>query len=307
MQLSLGPVLYWWPREDIEAFYERIVGSPLEVIYLGETVCSKRRALSGAEWIELGRQIQRRGTQVVLSTLALIESGSELAAVRRLCRNGELLVEANDMGAVQLMVDQKLPFVAGAGLNIYNAHTLKLLYRQGMRRWVAPVELCRQSLSDILDAARHAGVGEDLETEVFAFGRLPLAYSARCFTARAHDLNKDDCEFKCLAYPEGLPMATQEGEPVFTINGIQIQSSQMVNLLPHWQEAEETGVGLMRISPVPQHTREVVERFYQVISGTGDGCAPLETLPVTATCNGYWHGQAGIATVDTPAARGLAS
>ena len=44
-----------------------------------------------------------------------------------------------------------------------------------------------------LQAQRPAG----METEVLAFGRLPLAVSARCFTARAHNLPKDQCDFRC--------------------------------------------------------------------------------------------------------------
>jgi len=92
MQLSLGPILYFWPRETIEQFYQQMIDSPVEVIYLGETVCHKRRSFKAAEWIELARQLGASGKQVVLSTLALVEAGSELWEVKRLCRNGELLV-----------------------------------------------------------------------------------------------------------------------------------------------------------------------------------------------------------------------
>ena len=47
----------------------------------------------------------------------------------------------------------------------------------------------------------------DGATEAWAFGRLPLAFSARCFTARHHHLNKDDCGFRCLEDPDGLLLA----------------------------------------------------------------------------------------------------
>jgi collagenase-like PrtC family protease len=296
MQVSLGPILYYWPREGIEGFYEQLLELPLDVIYLGETVCSKRRALSGVEWIELGRQLHRHGKQVVLSTLALVESASELGTVRRLCSNGELLVEANDMAAVRLMTEQKLPFVAGSGVNIYNDHTLSLLYALGLRRWVAPLELSRQGLADILDAAHQAGLDE-LETEVFSFGRLPLAYSARCFTARAANLPKDDCLFSCLDHPDGLALETQEGEPFLTINGVQIQSGQIVNLLPQWQDMEAMGVTMMRISPIARHTRNVVERFCKAIAGDEGTDISMERMLNAATCNGYWQGRAGMANV----------
>ena len=46
MRLSLGPLQYFWPRERVLAFYREAATWPLDVIYLGETVCSKRRELS---------------------------------------------------------------------------------------------------------------------------------------------------------------------------------------------------------------------------------------------------------------------
>mgnify|MGYP006171242927 CR=1 FL=1 len=46
MQLTLGPVLFGWQRQQLLDFYAEMASQPLDVIYLGETVCSKRRALS---------------------------------------------------------------------------------------------------------------------------------------------------------------------------------------------------------------------------------------------------------------------
>src|SRR5690606_12697287 len=125
---------------------------------------------------------------------ALIEAESELATLKRLCDNGDFLIEANDMAGVQLMIDNKLPFVAGPAINIYNYHTLELLHKQGLVRWVMPVELSRQSLAALLAEAKASGLRHDsgvrrsVEAEVFSYGKLPLAYSARCFAARAHNL-----------------------------------------------------------------------------------------------------------------------
>ena len=39
-----------------------------------------------------------------------------------------------------------------------------------------------------------------IETEVMVHGYIPLALSARCFTARALDLPKDQCKRKCIDY-----------------------------------------------------------------------------------------------------------
>jgi collagenase-like PrtC family protease len=297
MRLSLGPILYFWSRPDIEQFYQQILASPVDVIYLGETVCSKRRSLKSAEWIELAKQLSSSGKQIVLSTLALIEAGSELGGVKRLCRNGELLVEANEMGAVQLMAEQKLPFVAGPSLNIYNAQTLQRLYKSGLQRWVMPVELSGNTLADILRDMETMGLADKLETEVFSFGRMPLAYSARCFTARAHNLPKDDCQLKCLDYPEGLAMDSQEGDEFLTINGIQTQSGHISHLLPYWQEMEKLGVALMRISPEAKNTPEVIAHYRETIDSKGQTQSDINTLISSPSCDGYWRGEPGMIAV----------
>jgi len=293
MKLSLGPILYFWPRPTIEDFYQHHINGPVDVIYLGETVCAKRRSLKPAEWIELARQLATSGKQIVLSTLALIEAGSDLSGVKQMCNNGEFLVEANDMGAVQLMVEQKLPFVAGPSLNIYNAQTLRLLHQQGLIRWVAPVEMNADTLKDILNETESMGFRDQIETEVFSFGRLPLAYSARCFTARFRNLPKDHCQFVCQDYPDGLPMDSQEGEAFFNINGIQTQSGRIQHLLPHWQQMQSAGVDLMRISPQAQHTGEIVQRYHEIIQGQPVD-ADIKRYLNAPTCDGYWCGQPGM-------------
>ncbi len=293
MRLSLGPILFFWPRQTVEDFYQQYINSPVDVIYLGETVCAKRRNLKPADWIELAKELANSGKQVVLSTLTLVEAGSDLASVKRLCHNGELLVEANEMGAVQLMVDQKLPFIAGSSLNIYNTYTLKLLYNQGLIRWVMPVELSAKALIDILVDAESLGIRDKIETEVFSFGRMPLAYSARCFTARFRNIPKDSCQFVCQDYPEGLPMDSQEGQILFNINGIQTQSGRIQHLLPYWQQMHEVGVDLMRISPQPQYTGEIIQRYHQVLNGesTDTNIQPYLSAPA---CDGYWCAKSGM-------------
>lgn len=298
MRLSLGPVLYFWSRPTLEDFYQQHINSPVDVIYLGETVCAKRRSLKPAEWIELGKQLAKSGKQIVLSTLALVEAGSDLSGVKQLCSNGELLVEANEMGAVQLMAEQKLPFVAGPSLNIYNAYTLKELHKKGLSRWVMPVELDATTLADIVNDAQTLGFGDDIETEVFAFGRLPLAYSARCFTARFRNVPKDNCQFVCQDYPEGLAMDSQEGEAFFNINGIQTQSGRIQHLLPHWQQMQELGVDLLRISPQPAHTTEIIQRYHQNINNASQDNDIKHYLSAPA-CDGYWRGESGMDYIAT--------
>lgn len=51
MKYSLGPVLYYWSKETLEDFYQQAATSSADTIYLGESVCSKRRATKVGEWL----------------------------------------------------------------------------------------------------------------------------------------------------------------------------------------------------------------------------------------------------------------
>ena len=206
MQLSLGPPQYFWPRERTLAFYREAVTWPLDRIHLGETVCSKRRELGTRDWIALADELAASGKQIVLSTLALIEAESELGALRRIVDHSRFLIEANDLSAVQYCRQRGLPFVAGPTLNIYSAQALSLLIEDGLQRWVPGVEQGHDLIAEMRAAMGELGRRMP-ELEVIAWGRLPLAFSARCFTARALDLAKDDCGFRCIEHPDGLPLA----------------------------------------------------------------------------------------------------
>lgn len=273
-------------------FYAEMLESPVDVIYLGETVCSKRRLLRPEDYWELAERVTAAGKQAVISTLALIESEGELKTLQRICADTRFLIEANDLAALELLEGR--PFVAGHSINLYNQRTLAFLAARGLMRWVLPVELGRETAADLL-AARPEGV----ECELFAFGRLPLAYSARCFTAYNRNLGKDDCQFCCIDYPDGLLVETQDGDPFLAINGIQTQSAGTHNLLPSLDEVTRLGVDLLRISPQSRHTAEVVEVFAKRLAGDLDqaeAMAKLNDWSTSGLCDGYWTGQAGIAT-----------
>lgn len=292
MQYSLGPVLYYWPKAELERFYQAATSSSADVIYLGETVCSKRRAMKVNDWLALARQVANSGKQVVLSTLALLQAPSELGELKRYVENGDFLLEANDLGAVNMAAERHLPFVAGPALNCYNAYTLRLLHRQGMVRWCMPVELSRDWLQNLLNQCDELGFRHQFEVEVFSFGHLPLAYSARCFTARSENRAKDECETCCINYPKGRPVLSQEEQQVFVLNGIQTQSGYCYNLGNELASMQEL-VDIVRLSPQGPETLAMLEQF----RANEQGQRPL-TLVNQTECNGYWKRVAGLELVD---------
>lgn len=295
MKTALGPVLYFWPKQDLLNFYAEIAQQPVDIVYIGETVCSKRREMRFIDWIELADALTNCGKEVVLSTLALLEAESELKALRRLCDNGRFRIEANDMAAVQMLSGAGLPFVTGPGVNVYNIRVLQQLYKSGMRRWVMPVELGASTLEPLLRQASEAGL--DIETEVFSWGRLPLAYAARCFTARYRNLPKDNCSFCCIEYPEGIRTRSQEGTDLFTMNGIQTLSGDIYNLENEIPAMREIGVDILRLSPERQGMEKIIQRFHQRISGDVDTTDSHLIPLLDRSCNGYWYGQPGIERV----------
>jgi len=288
-RLAVGPVLYYWPAEQLQAFYEMVADSPAEIVYLGETVCSKRRSLNLEEWLEIADGLAARGKEVVLSTLALVEAESELKTLRRICENGRFLVEASDMSAVGLLAG-RVPFCTGPTVNLYNARGVEALARLGLRRFVLPVELSRDTC-----AALRAACPPEVEIEVFAFGRLPLALSARCFTARAHNLAKDDCELRCLDYPDGLIARTQEDHPFLNLNGIQTQSAQTHSLLGEVGDVVAAGASVLRLSPQSRQMERVIAAFDAARRGERQAAASdLAGVAPLGFCDGYWRGEAGI-------------
>ncbi|WP_130100266.1 U32 family peptidase [Siccibacter turicensis] len=288
MKYSLGPVLWYWPKATLEAFYQQAATSSADVIYLGETVCSKRRATKTGEWLEMARQLAASGKQVVLSTLGLMQAPSELAEVKRYVDNGDFLIEANDLGTVNMAAERRLPFVAGHALNCYNAVTLNILLKQGMTRWCMPVELSRDWLSHLLDQCEQLGIRDRFEVEVLSYGHLPLAWSARCFTARSEDRPKDECETCCINYPNGRAVHSQENQQVFVLNGIQTMSGYVYNLGNELRSMQGL-VDMVRLSPGGPDTLATLDAF----RANENGDAPLP-LTANSDCNGYWRRLAGL-------------
>lgn len=290
MRVSLAPVPYFWSQEAYFSFYQQVAESPVDIVYLGETVCSKRRSMRLQDWLQIAEKLSEAGKQVVLSTLTLLEAESELQYLTNIARQKDYLIEANDMAAVQVAAEHGNAFVTGCAINVYNNRAMERLADLGMSRWCTPVELGEQDLAPMLEHASALGI----EVEYQVYGRMPLAYSARCFTARHLQLAKDDCQFKCLEYEQGLPVYTQEGDIFAQINGIQTQSGKVTNLLDQWRDLRAAGIEILRVVPVgPADTLNVLDYLHKRIVGK-DESIDLAYPADYEYCNGYWLQQEGM-------------
>ncbi|KIO37673.1 U32 family peptidase [Shewanella sp. cp20] len=278
MKTSLGPIQYCWPKEKVIEFYETAAQSSVPLVYLGETVCSRRRELKFSDYLDLAHMLKAAGKEVVLSTLTLIEAQSEFTELKKQVENGEFAIEANDVGAIYLAKEQGIPFVCGPSVNSYNAATLKKFASWGMQRFVMPLELSKAWLTQVLDDL----APRQVEVEVFGHGYMPLAHSARCFTARHKGLTKDKCQTICIENPEGLLVQTQEDQPLLRLNGIQTQSANYMDLCDQQTQMQALGVDYFRISPSSLASIDLA------------GALPAKSASHDRQCNGYWHQLPGL-------------
>ncbi|WP_243637723.1 U32 family peptidase [Brevundimonas sp. 357] len=290
MEIALGPVFYHWSSERLAAFYESIAAEPaIDRVYLGEVVCGKRSPLTEHALAAAAERLIEAGKTVVWSGLALPATVRDRKAIAALSQVPDL-IEVNDVSALLV---REGPFVAGPLLNVYNEGAVEELARLGCVRLCPNVELSLEAIGEI--AARRPG----MEIELFAFGRLPLALSGRCYHARSHSLHKDACQFVCDQDPDGMTLRTLEGEPFLAVNGVQTQSYGIQ--MPDFSvtELRAAGVNALRLSPHTGDMAAVARAFraYADNSLTARELAENVRAVVSSTpfVGGYLHGQAGVA------------
>jgi O2-independent ubiquinone biosynthesis protein UbiV len=304
LSLTVAPVSYWWDRPTLMHFYAEIADSPARTVVLGEVVCSRRNDYSLADWLDLARDLTQAGKQVRLASLPLVMSEAELRSVRKLVEQADLAVEAGDASALQLLAGtpQRPPCTLGPHLNIYSRDALQEHAALNADVWVAAAELSLDAIARINPPADPVpSAGRPLRTEVQAFGRLALAFSARCFTARHHRLSKDDCDFRCRQDADGLLLSSTEGQPFLVLNGIQTQSAGLHCLINQGAAVRAAGVSQLRLSPCSQDFGAVLTVFDQVFNQGLDaqqGLQHLRTLRLPGRLeDGYARRQPGMAEV----------
>jgi collagenase-like PrtC family protease len=290
MVLAIGPLLFNWAADRVDAFYARIADeAPVGTVYLGEVVCGKRQPLLHDVLARAAERLEKAGKTVIWSTLALPSTLRERRLAAELAADPDHLIEAGDMSAVWSRTPA--PFVAGPLLNVYNAPAAVELARMGCMRLCANVELPLASLAEIGRAC------PGLELELFAFGRLPLALSSRCTQARMEGLHRDACRYVCDRHPDGMDVATIEGQNFLAVNGLQTLSHgcQLVDVPV--TALREAGVSALRLSP---HSLDMVavshlfRRFADELISPEELALLVEALgPPGPLVSGYLHGAAG--------------
>jgi O2-independent ubiquinone biosynthesis protein UbiV len=271
MKFTVGPVLYHWPRNTLTAFYAEIADGPAHTVVLGEAVCARRRELRLDDWLALGHELVQAGKEVVLVSQTLVEAEADLRLIERQAEQGSFAVEAGDASALQLCAG-RVPLVLGPHLNIYSREALQEHADLRSTRWVAPVELGLEALACVNpphDPVR-TPQGDAIVTEAWGFGRLPLAFSARCFTARHHRVPKDACGFVCIENPDGLLLSTTEAQPFLVLNGTQTQSAGVQSLLGEADALRMAGVTRLRLSPCASGFGQVLQDFDAVLNAGAD-------------------------------------
>lgn len=291
-KLTLGPVLFHWSAEEKRDFYFRMADeSPVDTVYLGEVVCSKRAPFFEPYYADVAERIINAGKKVVFSSLAEIMIPRERKMTAGLCDLEEFEVEANDAAALYHLRGK--PHRVGQYFNTYNEETLRHLSRGGATHISLPAELPRESLILLGKAAKAYGV--DLEVQVY--GRVGLALSARCYHARAHGRVKDNCQFVCERDPDGMVLKTLGGQDFLCVNGVQTVSYKCLNLIHEMADMVKAGIGLFRLSPHYCDMVAVSKYFDDVLSGRmGADEAErriAESGLVAPPSNGFYHGREG--------------
>lgn len=291
-QLTIGPVQFHWPAAQWKDFYKRIADeAPVDIVYIGEVICSKRAPFYEPLYEEVTGYLQNAGKKVIFSTLAQVMIKHDRRMVSSMSVLEDSLVEANDASALYHLTGR--PHTIGPFMNAYNENTLTFLTLNGAEHICFPPELPEESLSVLSKRANQLGV----TTEVQVYGRIPLALSARCYHARAHDRIKDNCQFVCEQDADGMALKTLNGNSFLAINGIATMSYTCLNLVQELDDLQGMGISHFRLSPHSHDMVNVARLFRAAMDGSMDTPDIIAGLakerPDIPFSNGFYYKKRG--------------
>ncbi|MGO3928288.1 ubiquinone anaerobic biosynthesis protein UbiV [Rhodopseudomonas pseudopalustris] len=293
MQLTLGPVLYNWKPELWRDFYFRIADeAPVDTVVVGEVVCSKRSPFLDPHIPAVVERLAAAGKTVLMGSLTLMSLPRERKAMLELAADDTFTMEVNDLTCLGMLGGK--PHAIGPFVNIYNEATATYFASRGATRICLPPELPLSAIRAIAQAQ------PDVTFEVFSFGRVPLAISARCYHARLNKLSKDNCKFVCDQDPDGLAVTTLDDEPFLAMNGVQTLSYTSASLLGDVDKLRDAGVGAMRLSPQQCDMVAVAKLFRDVVDGKvagNEGTEKLSAIYPLKQSNGFLYAKPGSAFV----------
>lgn len=288
-KLTLGPLFFNWEAEKRRDFYFRMADeAPIDEVYLGEVVCSKREPFFEPFLDEVINRFKAAKKKIIFSSLAIITLPRERAALEEKTK-GSFLIEANDVAAVQLLQDK--PFIIGPYITILNEGALGYLAKQGAKRIVFAAEVAGKDMISL------AAQFPKMETEVQVFGKQPLAISMRCSHARAYGRDKDHCRKACSRDEDGLIVQTLDKEDLWAISGTQTLSAGTLLLAEEALALQTSKITHFRLSPQDMDMVQISRLYRDLLDARITPDSLRSTLKdmdkSTSFINGFFHGKEG--------------
>ncbi len=288
-KITLGPMLFNWPEKKKLDFYNMIADEAnVDIVYIGEVICQKRFACWGKIYDNIVERLTQAGKEVIISSLALINTEEELRIIKEYISNSELTIEANDVSIINIIGDRK--YCIGPYINVYNEEALNFYIGKGISHITFSPELPQDSIKTLASL-------KTTEYEISVFGRIPLAISARCAHARIYNQKKSNCKYVCEKDLNGLKVSTLDSQPFLTINGLQTMSYTYCNMLGEIDYLQKLGIHRFRIYPHDYDMLKIINIYQNVIEkklSAQEGWLKLsDHMPDVKFSNGFFHDTSG--------------
>lgn len=282
---ALGSLLYPWNATQIKQLYQDAANcSLISRVYLGEIVCAKRNPLLAKYLPIIVDELQAAGKQIIFSTPILHndeESHQLMLSNIELARQYQCPIEINDLAGLKHATG--LEIIIGPYINTYNQASLAVFARNGAQRICPPFEVNRGVIADL------ATFGLPLEVNIF--GRVALSISSRCFIAHNLNIERDNCKLACFKHSAGFNAGSEQQE-LFNLNGMQVQSAKIYNLIKEIPDLQSIAVHNFRINPTPEFSLNQISALITAqLSSTPDSFLTEQQNQLFA--NGFYHNQEG--------------